>query len=1631
MMPDCPAAMLNGLSVDAALLMRFVTFAKALGLEPNLSIGFHGEDQPFTVRIKNLSAFYGMLMPAEVTHSVEAPPIWWTQQNKTHVVTEADCSKSSINIPQTLPLLKSVVPIVPIDDVSDKCPAIAKKVHSIHLHHLEGETTFSGTDDKGLVWSQFIISELSDEVPAICAICRQEINTGWHCIDNGDEICNCHVTIPIDPDNDEPIDLPVPMPVQKMVSNPEEISSPSLLSIQTPVQPEILRSELAETMPIIVQTGNPLVGQMVTYQGQQYPVLKIDGDWANLDTSVAGKSSWRTVRKSLVTPISEDEVKIVPMPPINTIVASQPTQEVPNFSNIDTVALGRKIYTYLNSGENFTSKRDLQIFVAGELGVEPSVIFEAIKHQEIDSRGVEEAYEYSQVLRARDLAQNSLLSHEEIFQRFVDNYDRQLSISQRDSTVTSSQQYSTPLPLCYLIGRYLGLDKAGLIYEPTAGNGSLLIFADPNSVIVNELDKGPRLAALKDQKFQQIFNEDALIIPAYHPELLRQMDAVVMNPPFETMDKSVQYQGYKITKLEHFIALRSLELMKDGGKAAIIIGGHNFHDRYGCERAELPVSDSIFFNYLYSHYHVVRNIDINGILYRKQGTTFPVRLLLIEGRNTTPVEGFAAPRDASQVQRVATWEELAHLLTPPVREAEEGVGRKNTAVIEPESIETSNNRGIELKESSAISNRNVLTHQPATTTPTVEVTLPASFPIQYETNRISVGHSIKTLSAHANMFQAQYRPVSEHPGQTEYLSPKNLSEPQRVALEQIKYQHGSIDGYVQRELRYETLDALYNAFHAAQIDGIALALSNLSSEGGMIIGDGTGVGKGREAAAIIYWAKTQGKLPIFFTQNPKLFSDIYSDLKDIGKRLTPFIMNRGTDAHIVDMNGKVLVRAEGSAAVYQQIASLGVNAPALQGCDFLVVNYPQINRRDNVQRLALQRLAEGNVIILDESHNASGDSGTGQFVRDNLLKTASGVLYLSATYAKRPNTMPLYYRTDIGNAGLSLPQLIEAIEHGGVALQQVIAADLAKGGQYIRRELDFSQIEFYRVTIDYSHETRDMERSDAVTEILRDLVQFDLTKAEQVDEMHKKARKNGRELGKIDGTKTTSAGVTSTNFTATVHNIIGQMLLAIKADNVVDRAIAASQHADPSQRKKVVIGLMNTLESHLKALIESGDLALGQQVAEYSFKEVLKKALRNTLRYRVKDHTGNSTAYQFAVPGVFLANAKMGMPLDSVSEEMFFELMDKIERMRIDLPGSPIDYMLHKMQAAGLRVGELTGRTYTFDAEGILTARTGNERNKNSLVNRFNAGDLDVLIINAAGATGLSIHSSPKFRDQTPRLMLVPQSQLNIDTELQLYGRINRTGQVNGPAFEILQTALPSEIRPAAILQGKMASINANTSANDESHFSLKDIPDMMNKYGDEIVQTYLNENPDVYLMIGEPDTDQALEHGAFFRKVSGRIALAPVDIQRAFYEIVEQRYRQTIAYLDQMGSNDLVTKDYDFQAKTIFKIKAQEGTDETNAFKSSVFVEEVSAKVLKKPYLRARVERDANANKQLTEKVLKDALCYGNEYLALHQKNLLDADPEKRITLEKRIRDIKENIQMLEMFTRFLLSRKYVQIDA
>ncbi len=243
----------------------------------------------------------------------------------------------------------------------------------------------------------------------------------------------------------------------------------------------------------------------------------------------------------------------------------------------------------------------------------------------------------------------------------------QPSYAYSDSSKEIYKQYSTPCPIGAIIAEYTEMTKAASIFEPSAGNGLLVIGADPQKTHVNEVDHSRR-KSLEYQGFKTITHWNAA--QPFPKELSHSFDVMVTNPPFsyweaDDFDKKLILRNYfndhqilrQYMRLEHLMTGLALHTLKDSGKAAIIIMGHVSFETDGH-----IAKYRRFFNWLYKHYRVDDIININSFkMYHKQGTVKETMLILISGRKPTP-KG-AAPRQLEAphlTDMVHSFQELSH-----------------------------------------------------------------------------------------------------------------------------------------------------------------------------------------------------------------------------------------------------------------------------------------------------------------------------------------------------------------------------------------------------------------------------------------------------------------------------------------------------------------------------------------------------------------------------------------------------------------------------------------------------------------------------------------------------------------------------------------------------------------------------------------------------------------------------------------------------------------------------------------------------------------------------------------------------------------------------------------------------------
>ena len=142
--------------------------------------------------------------------------------------------------------------------------------------------------------------------------------------------------------------------------------------------------------------------------------------------------------------------------------------------------------------------------------------------------------------------------------------------------------------------------------------------------------------------------------------------------------------------------------------------------------------------------------------------------------------------------------------------------------------------------------------------------------------------------------QVPYLPRSKGPS-LDTLIPRNMASAVQDALDDLESDVGDVDAFVADKLNYPSVDDMHEVLAAEQVDGVALSIHNMERGYGALVGDQTGVGKGRQAAAMIRYAKETGRTPIFVTQDAGLYADIARDLDDIGMKGSEFFMTNSNE----------------------------------------------------------------------------------------------------------------------------------------------------------------------------------------------------------------------------------------------------------------------------------------------------------------------------------------------------------------------------------------------------------------------------------------------------------------------------------------------------------------------------------------------------------------------------------------------------------------------------------------------------------------------------------------------------------------------------------------------------------------
>jgi len=844
-----------------------------------------------------------------------------------------------------------------------------------------------------------------------------------------------------------------------------------------------------------------------------------------------------------------------------------------------------------------------------------------------------------------------------------------------------------------------------------------------------------------------------------------------------------------------------------------------------------------------------------------------------------------------------------------------------------------------------------------------------------------------------------------------------------------------IDEYVCSRLKEPSQELLFKHYAAEQIDSLALAIYNHEYDRkATLIGHDTGIGKTRIVCGLARYAQAHGLIPAIVTVDPVLYGDILArDAVDTGNHFNPLITNNDFKVTLTLSTGEEIGEITTPKTQSEKIKEC-VRSGTIGGHDSIFSTYGQLTGPASLdRRQLLSSLAPQMFLILDESHKAGGAAGVqrpdpGRSIScteffQSLVTQTSGFVASSATAIKDPIVAArlFYETTDIKLAAPDRETFTEHLKAGGVPLQQQVFTMWAESGGVMRCEKSYEGVEFGIQKVPVSLQTAENN-----AQILNLIWQFDQLKRRIVSQINEDLREVG-EVAREKNSALGEAGATSTIFTSVLHNLSAVTSLGLKAEETANAVIQ-----DIEQGRKPIVMLFNTMESTIKNFIEThNELAISHNVefpdspmkriefgdaisinAGELFTRYLEKSrvikitepYLDPLTYKQKTRVHRLTDDELGSAGVFAYNRAAS----AIAKAEWSQL-----------PISPIDYLKQKVEDAGHTIGEITGRTHVLKYESADDIKTGvvtystrehGTAQKKQVMDGFQNGKLDAIITNST--TGYSLHAARTVADQRQRVMYIVQPYLDINQVEQSIGRSHRSGQVNPdlhtldrldeqgrpmwgqypgtfglPIFKlVVGQDLPTEERTVAILMKKMSHLKANTTGNSSSSFGLKDMPDFLNDYGNEVAVRLMEENPKLHADLDRPlGHGDELDHDKAIQKVTGRAVMltsneAPTPEkpypalarQAELYDTLTSEYKEYLAQKIALGENELEAQKLDLQAEPSQRLVLNAGNPEIDSpFADPTYLVEVRAKTGAKPNTTLQV---ANAvRKELGFELLSD----------------------------------------------------------
>ncbi|MBE9054361.1 strawberry notch family protein, partial [Nostocales cyanobacterium LEGE 11386] len=921
------------------------------------------------------------------------------------------------------------------------------------------------------------------------------------------------------------------------------------------------------------------------------------------------------------------------------------------------------------------------------------------------------------------------------------------------------QQFSTPLPLAYLVALAGQVSSNDLVLEPSAGTGILAQFAKLKgaSLMLNELAEDRAKILRRVFPGTPLFSVNAEQINDYLAGKT-QPSVVLMNPPFSSSPK-INSRNPDATPRHINSALQRL---CDRGRL-VTISANWFSPAN-------PTWRETFVKFQ-EKARVLLSVGVNGRAYSKHGTQMDTRITVID---KVPADN---PGDIPCIPETLDLPEILALIEQlPQRSQWKAETIKTVAAFSKKVVTLP---------------KRIAVPQPESTTEIPDVVF-----LEYEVIEWSASEGLK------DALYETYRPqrlrikdAKPHPSLLCESAALALVSPPAPTYQPHLPQHIVTQGLLSEAQLESVIYAgqAHSEFLSGSYlvddswDNVTVAANSEENavrfRRGWFLGDGTGAGKGRQCAGIILdnWCQGRRKA-IWISKSSALIEDARRDWCALG----------GDEKDIIDLSN----------------IKLGDPIPFTQG--ILFCTYSTLRSQKN-GKSRLKQIVEwagadfDGAIAFDECHSmgnamaqegklgmvAASQQGIVGLRLQNALAKAR-VIYVSATGATKVSNLSYANRLGLWQTGdfpfTSREDFVESIEGGGIAAMEVVARDLKALGLYLARSLSFEGVEYQTLEIEL---TPTQERIyDSYSDAFQ-VIHNNLEKA--LEACNISGAKTYNRMAKMSA---------MSQFESHKQRFFNHLLTGMKCPMLI-KAI----EEDIAQGHAVVIQIVSTNEELLKRRLneipasEWKDLNLDLTPREYVMDYLLSAFpvhLHEIYSYSNGDERSKPT---FDADGSPIVSQEAVALRDA--------LVDRLASLD-PIPGALEQLLWH---FGHKQVAEVTGRSKRVlkDDSGRLFVDSRGSGANIAETTAFMADEKQILIFSDAGGTGRSYHADLNAANRRRRSHYLLEAGWRADNAIQGVGRSHRTNQASAPIFRPVTTNVRGERRFISTIARRLDSLGALT----------------------------------------------------------------------------------------------------------------------------------------------------------------------------------------------------------------------------